>query len=295
MKTVPSNQSLSYEEGMSLQSKSWFYPVFAGALLISGLVFVLYFTIQPRTLPKIKPSGFKNETEIASAIHQRLQQEIQQNRIFFVGVSEIESSQGAVLVEFLKDFQAIHPDIQRYLFDAQILSSLQKLPEFQSIKVEVLSYSLPQQIQDFFTAFSTAANDAIQNQQGGVLVVLPTLQVTKRFEDSIVSTLFRDQKTDAIPAMSILFANYFIATDQKVQVALDSQYEAGKSFGTNIPCHTSEKDQAGTGDLGCLIMRLSRVNERKLLKYKNLSGFMDQISSNEYLMVIKNTPNETVM
>ncbi len=280
---------------MLSQLKSWFYPVFAGVLLVSGLVFVLYFTLQPKTLPKIKPSGFKNELELAGAIHQRLQLEIQQNRIFFIGVSDADSSQAQVLLEFLKSFQQIHPEIQQYLFDAEIYQKMQRVPAFQEMNFQILSYSMPQQVQDFFATFSSQANAAIQNGKGGVLVVLPTLQVTTRFEEGVVSSLFREIKVDSFPVMSILFANYFVATDQKVQRDLTTPSASMESSGPNIPCHTSEKDQAGTGDLGCLIMRLSRVNERKLLKYKNLSGFMDQISSKEYLMVIKNGSNNSLM
>lgn len=283
------------KKGMSSQSKSWFYPLFAGVLLISGLVFVLYFSIQPKTLPKIKPSGFKNETELAAAIHQRLQLEIQQSRIFFIGLSDLESNQGLVLTDFLKEFQVIHPDIHQYLFDAEIFRRLQQIPAFQELKGEMTAYSLPQQIQDFFSAFSANANAAIQSGQGGVVVILPTVQVTKRFEDSVVSTLFRERQSESMPVMSLLLVNYFVSTDQKVQMDLETTSASTKSFGTNIPCHSSEKDQAGTGNIGCLIMRLSRVNERKLLKYKNLSGFMDQISSNEYLMVIRNLSPTPVM
>lgn len=259
-----------------MKIKSVVATTLLGLVVIGGLAVVLYFSIQAKTLPKIKPSGFRDEAEIARSIHQRLQQEILQARFFFLGLSNADQIQGQVLFEFVKQFQTVHPEITHVLFDEEIFRQLQAArPEWQTLGLEIKAFHLPQQIQDFLENF-----EALQATQGGVLVVLPTLQVTRRFEDSVISALYRDvDRSNAIASMSILFANYFVSTDQKTNLS-----------GTTIPCHTSEKDQAGTGDLGCLIMRLSRVNERKLLKYKNLSGFMDQIAEKEYLLVTKDSP-----
>jgi hypothetical protein len=258
-----------------MKFKSVISAIFFGLIVACGLAVVLYFSIQPKTLPKIKPSGFRDEAEVAQSIHQRLQQEIQKTRIFFVGLSDTEKNQGKVLFEFIKQLKLVHPEIKRVLFDAEIYRQLLvQMPEWQNIDSEIKVFHLPQQIQDFLVSF-----EATQKEQGGALLVLPTLQVTRRFEESVISAMYSGVNSkNSPPVMSVLFANYFVSTDQKTDL-----------IGTTIPCHTSEKDQAGTGDLGCLIMRLSRVNERKLLKYKKLSGFMDQISESEYLMVLKNS------
>ena len=254
-----------------MNKKSLIYAFFVVLIAVGGLFVVVYFSLQAKTLPKIKPSGFKDETEIALAMHQRLQQEILKNRIFFIGVSDVERYQGNVLIEFVKQFRLVHPKIQNFLADESTYTQLQSIPEFKNLGLEFQVFALPEKSQDFFS------NAALSNQEGGVLVILPALQATKRFEDGIVSTLYRGIDPKQIPpSISFVMSRYFVSTDQN-----------GQSVATNIPCHTSEKDQAGTGDLGCLIMRISRVNERKLLKYKNLSGFMDQISSNEYLLILK--------
>jgi hypothetical protein len=265
-----------------MNKKSLIYAFFVVLIVVGGLCIVVYFSLQAKTLPKIKPSGFKDETEIALAMHQRLQQEILKNRIFFIGVSDVERYQGNVLIEFVKQLRLVHPKIQNFLADESTYTQLQSIPEFKNLGLEFQVFALPEKSQDFFSTFGQLANAALSNQEGGVLVILPALQATKRFEDGIVSTLYRGIDPKQIPpSISFVMSRYFVSTDQN-----------GQSVATNIPCNTSEKDQAGTGDLGCLIMRICRVNERKLLKYKNLSGFMDQMSSNEYLLILKDPQNQ---
>lgn len=268
---IPSNQSLLYETGM--EKKSVFPLILLGLASAIGLVVVIYFAIQPQTLPKIKPSGFKNEAEVAASIHQRLQLEIQQKRIFFVGISDIEPYQGKIVFDFLKQLHALQ-GIKQVIFDSDLATAIETKEEWQKLNVPTVSFHFPDQAQYFFSVVMSSVNAINQSNQGSLVIVLPTLQTTRRYPQSVLSVLFPDPEKD--DSISLLFANFFLATDQKNDL-----------LSTSIPCHTSEKDQAGTGDLGCLIMNLSRIKERKLLKYNSLSGFMDQISSKEYLFILK--------
>ncbi|MBK7963174.1 MAG: hypothetical protein IPK04_19505 [Bdellovibrionales bacterium] len=78
---------------------SW---VVLGILVVAGLVASLYFSLQPRPIPKIRYSLFQSPKELGVALTQRLRLEIKQASVIFFGIDPSNLDQYQIVIGALE-------------------------------------------------------------------------------------------------------------------------------------------------------------------------------------------------
>lgn len=232
------------------------YFTLGGLIIAAGLGIVIYFGLQPRSIPKINFSQFENPRGLGEATVHRLPLEIKQAPVLFVGVwpgktDHIEAVRG--FIDSLTKETDLHYDV------VVIESRLEGFETWPGERIN-LSEEMPR--------FAEGVK-AVLAQDKRVLVIAPT---TFSSQLLAVNTPMRLKAEYGIESTSISLAPFPLARTQE------------KTF--PLICETNNKDEAAMGVLGCAVIQKARTMYRKKKDPKKYSGAVDQVGLHDYLMLL---------
>lgn len=235
------------------------YGVFLGLLVTVGIAVTLYFGLQPRSVPKIKPSLVSSSERLGEAVAQRLWQEIKDANVIFLGVEpgKIEH------LKLWKRFLETLPSEQKY---SQVLIE----PGLQD--KNIISFTEEMDLQTDMERFKEGLKKASENKIR-VAVIVPSIYSSQSIPDNPVHRLKQDPRF--LP-LSLSIAEPTLKREEEVDVT--------------YPCSTGSADSIGLGSWGCLIQTKSRGLYRKKWEPGKYLGLMDQIGEMDYLVLIRATP-----
>ncbi len=231
---------------------SW---VVLGVLLVSGLSISLYFSTQPRPIPKIRYSLFASPSELGTALTQRLRLEIKQANLIFFGIDPLKSDQYEIILGALELLRAEGGGIDVIVVDPN-LPYKAKIPHQEEIELQAEL--------DRFSEGITAASELGKK----VVVILPSIYGTTLLDNSPVSKYLASSK-----AQSLIFTISSFPTSQE------------EEKGMIYPCVPDQVDRLGTRNLGCMIVSKAKTLYRKKNSGSKRAGLVDQIGVSEYLVL----------
>lgn len=248
-----------------------------GTLFLSGVGISVYFSLEPRTLPKIKLSGVATPKGFSDAVHLRLFQELQNVDILFIGVG-IEEDHRELAFEIIKNFQNLHTQEKIYLFIDQQLAEIDgykqnlnlwshhETNDISLTPPEVQFISLVQQVHEVFNA---------ERFSGKKIILAPNIYTTQTLKDGPLRTLKnKDPQLYSSQQVLSLSLSFF-----------PSSREEEKKV--SPPCLVDQFDQQGTGAFGCMILQSSRPNYRRKKPETPYLGFLQQTGESDYLLLFK--------
>lgn len=239
---------------------SW---IMLGILGISGLSISIYFSIQPKPIPKIKYSLFSSPEEIGLAITHRLRLELSKETLIFLGIDPSNLEHYSLVNGFIAAMQKEGMGFESVVVDP-------KLP-----KKDLITHQEEIDLRSEMDRFKVGMS-AAQSKNKKIAVILPTILASTLIDGSPVSMLMKDEKTSAI---------VFTIAELLISTAEESS--------TLYPCVANHADALGISKLGCLILTKSRPLYRKPSPGAKMPALMDQIGLAEYLILFRSRMQRT--
>lgn len=222
-------------------------------LVISGIIFSVYFGLSPRPIPKIKLSVIESPAVLAKAVQMRMAEEFKSSNILAFGFQPEHPQQLEVIHEW---YSSKAVDVWLAEDSLQINPSLMSL---ESIDTKNNTDALVEKIQK--------AN--LEGKKVGL--ILPTVYSSQMVENNLIDVLKKRYQL-TITSFSI--------------VELLRQREQEKS--AIIPCYVANTDPTGFGKLGCAILQQGRSLYRKKMPEGKQVAWMDQRGAYDYLIFYSN-------
>jgi hypothetical protein len=251
----------SRQGAMLSRGMKYIYWAFLAVLFVIGVGVSVYFGIQPRPVPKIKPSQTETPERLGEAIAQRLWAEIKDTPLIFLGVDPDRADDMRVWLGFL---ESLEPAMKysTVLMEPR-LTYKDMVPKSENIDIN-------QQYNGFVEWLKIAME---HNRR--VAVIVPTLYSSQAIPENPVNRL---KKEMANPA-------FFISLSI-VEPTLEKEEESKAAY----PCVTGGGDTRGLGSFGCLIQGKSRSLYLKKFESGKYLGLMDQIGGTDYLVLFRRIP-----
>ena len=227
--------------------------------MVSGMIAVIYFGLQPRPVQKVQMSTFPTANHVANAVLLALPQELQESSLIFIGANP----QDPFLRESLEAF-LILAQSQPIKFDAVLADesfSTWSLPQNLSFE----HFPIREQESRFIGGLSGVLEKKLR-----LLVLVPTVEASHKLPGSLLSSV--QEKYPQVPILGLLFANFPRSREQE------------KSM--QIPCNTGSHDQGQVASVGCLILQSSRALYRKHYPEGKWVGFLDQVGSLDFVFLL---------
>ncbi len=236
------------------------YVIFLVVVMLAGIGAIIYVGIKPKPISKIDLSGFQSTAEYSKSLDVRLNQEIKDSPILFLGVEADNIAQTKLWKEFLD----LLPPGEAY--DQVILDKL------------VSSYT-------FFDK-----NQVIDMKEQGpeLIKFLQDAKAQNKRTVVIAPSIFVSQLIPKNPTGKILEKSGLSITSFSLASFPESREQEKLQ---NITCDTNVNDEKGTAALGCIILQVARSNYRKHLTGFPYVGIVNQVGLRDYLMMI----NEKVL
>lgn len=238
--------------------------LWSGLVLIAlvGMVVVLYYSLQPRPLDKIKLSVFDSPTVASNSLQLRLRQELINQNVLFWGLDPNQVLHWEILNEFLKT----NADPQLKFSKVLVDSSSEPTGRLNFAEAEIFDFTeAPEKL------LSLIQISRSQNQR--LLIILPHVYASQKVPDSFAQVI--TQKYE-IPANSVLFVQVPRRRDQENKAS--------------IACNVADGDVNGTGRLGCLILQKARSLYLKKMESGKVVGYLDQIGGAEFVFALATEP-----
>ena len=236
------------------------YWIFLSIVVACGAGTVIYFGLQPRAIPKIKPSSFAHSEGLGQAVGERLWQEIKDADVLFLGVEPGRPEHLKVWKSFLETLP-VDLKYQQILIDP-------RLPEKEILKADV-EIDLQSEPERFAEGLRVATANKIR-----IAFILPSIYGSQSIPDNPVHRL---KESLHFEPTSISIAEALISKDE----------EATATYA----CSTGSGDTIGLGSWGCLIQTKSRSIYRKKWQPEKIMGMMDLIGEKDYLVLIRQIPH----
>lgn len=229
------------------------------ALIVAGLGWFSFYSIQPKAIRKIKISVFETPQAVSNSIWLRLQEDFKKKPVWIVGADPESPDQLAALSIFLNG----GPD-PTTAFDEIWLDT--------STGFELSTALRKVVVRGNEEALKADLEKKISENKRVLIVTLPVYAAT------ILSgnPAWKLSQAPALPFYSLVFAELPRNADQEANL--------------RIPCVLPHNDKFGTGSLGCWIIQRAKLNYRKKLETGALVGMMDQISSYDFLFLLGREP-----
>lgn len=240
-------------------SAKYLYWYFLGLLFVGGIGISFYYGLQPKPIPKVKPSQVDSPERLGEAIGQRLWAELKDSPVIFLGVDPDQ-------VDDLRVWKGL-------------LAHLQSDMQYSTILIEPL---LPQKALIPYTEEVDMKADLQQLKLGieqalaqgkRMAFVVPSIYSSQAIPDNPINRL---KAVLPIKVMSLSVA----------RPSLRREEEATAQF----PCATGGGDLRGLGSWGCLIQAKSRGLYLKKWTSGRYLGLVDQIGANDYLVLLRQVP-----
>lgn len=92
----------------------WIYSALSLILLLT-LIFVVFWGIQPKSIPKIKLSSSNSPSEFGIFIHHRLRQELNSAPVILLGIDSEKVEQVDLAIGFIESLRSEHPNIELFV------------------------------------------------------------------------------------------------------------------------------------------------------------------------------------
>lgn len=228
-------------------------------ILLVGIGVSVYFGIQPKAVPKITLSGFENPEEMGQAIFKRLRLEIQSASILFLGVIPEQKAHYQIWQQLLQE--SIQPG---WKYDQIVIEK--NLPY-----IELLTKnSAPAELLDLkadFDRLAVGLKKAVAEKKR-VVIIAPSIYISHLLKGNTVDRL---QNEHNLKVVSFSSSTFPLSSDQEKNM--------------DIPCVVNEQDHSGAGLLGCFIVKSSRITYRKKKVLGKYPGLVDQVGSQDYLVL----------
>lgn len=238
------------------------YWIVTALLFASGIAVVVYFSLEPKSVPKIKLSQFATPLEAAAAVHKRLDLELRDAKVLMIGVWPGQKQEGEVLAGLLKFLHADAPNAVTILDRALVQEESMAAVPFE----------------DFGTTLSFGVRDDVPSM---VPVIQAALAEGKKVF-IVTASYFSSQLLGYGPASKLVGEYQLpITSISMAPFPLDRTDEARHE----VQCITGE-DGAGTGPLGCNVIYKARSVYRKKKDPNRWNAMLDLVGGRDYLWLI---------
>ncbi|WII72534.1 hypothetical protein QJS83_01450 [Bdellovibrio sp. 22V] len=234
----------------------YFYWICAVAVIALGIFFATQFSIQPKSIPKIKFSQVSLPEELGKGIYERLRLEIKESPIVLLGVTpnHIED------IELWRGFLEANQE-QGSKYDVIVVEPM--LPY-----VELFPSNMRIDIKEDMNRFVEGVKKA--REQGlRVAVIVPNIYSSQLLKKNPANRLKEEYKLD-VTSFSIM--KFPVTREQEEAFEPKCVVEAGKDF-------------SGQGPIGCMVREIARKTYRKKFEDGKYSGLMEQTGSKDYLIL----------
>lgn len=234
------------------------YTYWIGAIIVLGLGIYLSTAIQvhPETHTKVKFSQVSTPEEFGQTVLAQLNQEIKTAPVVLLGVTPNRIEDVELWRGFLNANQ--QPGMK---YDVVIVEP--NLPY-----VELFEASLRVDIKNEMGRFVEGLNKA-RAEGLRVAVVVPNIYSSQLLLKNPVARLISEFKLNVL---SLTVSKFPVTREQEAAFEPACIIEEGK-------------DREGTGPLGCAIQNMARKTYRQKLEPNKLSGMMDQVNPNDFLIL----------
>lgn len=237
----------------------WFYWSMLIVVLLAGVTVSVYFGIQPKPVPKIDLSGFESPEEMGASIFKRLRLEMQSASVLFLGVMPDQKMHYQVWNEL---FQKANEPGWKYdlLVIEKNLPYRELIKEKSGITVEEMD------LKEDFARLAEGLKKA-KEEKKRVAILAPSIYSTQILKTNLADRL----KTEAgLKVVSFSATTFPINADQEKNM--------------ETPCVLNQEDRAGSGQLGCMILNVSRPMYRKKKTVGKYPGAVNQVGGQDYLV-----------
>lgn len=245
---------------MLSKAMKYVYWVFLGILAVAGVAVCVYFGIQPRPVPKIKPSQIETPEAFGAAISKRLWMELKDAPLIFLGVDPEK-------VDHMKVWKGFFESLDKESEYTVVVDP--NLPH----KVVINSQN-ELDMNTGYDEFVEWLKTAMEHNQR-VAVVVPTIYSSQAIPDNPINRLKKEMANPSV-MMSLSI----------VEPTLSREEESKALY----PCATGSGDTRGLGSFGCLIQSKSRSLYMKKFESARYLGLMDQIGATDYLILFRFIP-----
>lgn len=214
-----------------------------------------------KTVPKIKLSYFATETEIAQSVLKRLDQEIGQNKFFWIGIEPDKSEQLNVVTAVKQQIEN-----KNGAFDAIIVDSeLQASEDFKKAIGQTEAIFLKENVKSVGDALAK-----LESENKKYLLVTAAIYSNSLIHANQIHQLKEQFK---INPMTISLG-YYSAKPEEEKKNL-------------FACDT--EDKSGTSNWGCAVVSKSR-NTRRKFEFENTkawAGVMDLTGEKDYMLLLR--------
>lgn len=234
----------------------YFYWLCGAAFLATGVYFALNFSLEPKSIPKIKFSQVETPEELGKGIYERLRMEIQAAPIVMFGVTPNYVEDMEVVRGFVEANQT--PGSK---YDVIVVEPM--LP-YVELFVSSMRIDIKEEMQRFVDGVKKAREQGLR-----VLVIVPNIYSSQLLKNNPAYRLKEEYKLDVMS---------FSVTKFPVTRAQEASFEP--------KCFLQEgTDYAGTAALGCMIQNIARKTYRKTFESNKYSGMMEQTGAKDYLIL----------
>jgi hypothetical protein len=238
-----------------MRLKTALYIFVYGSMVAAGVAGVIYFGLNPKTVPKIKLSYFNNYDQISSAVVSRIRLELQQANFLALGLWPDEPEQIKYAEVFIRQLQA-DPSLKydEIIAEPQFLAS-SDLPITANL-------SLRDQSDQFVNFFKT-------NAKKRILYIGPSLFASQYVVGSPAQIFARQNLSFPITSLAIA---------DLPRTRLDEAT-------SKVRCLT-QGDETGTGELGCLVLSKARILYRKNKNLEQYAAVLELIGGRDYMLLL---------
>lgn len=243
-----------------MKKNTWIYYTIAALVIITGVVFAIYFGTKPRSLPKISYSHFETPEEFGANIYKRLRLEINSQNLIFLGVQPDQVEHLKIWKGFI---ESMEPENKFAFFIAD-----KSLGEIKDIAINE-TISMQENPQSVIEAIKT-----IIEQSKRVIILAPTsfisYMITTNFQTALREALYgKEQRVFDVPWLTFSLSSFATKKEEESLIP--------------FPCNSTPHDLDGSSELGCLIQTKSRTTYRKKKVPGKYPAMLDQVGTKEYL------------
>ena len=234
------------------------YFTCAAVVLVLGLGTVIYYGLQPQSIPKIDWSQTTTPEQLGAAVAKDLRMEIRASPLLLVGLWPEHP-------EELQAAKAFFSQIQEPGLQYDVILTESELPGAKEMGGQPIAFK------DDLAAFAAAAKQSLAENHR-VAVITVSMYSSQLLHDGPASRL---KNEFGLAPMSITFSPFPLARADESSV--------------DATCSTGGQDE-GLGALGCMVVQKARSLYRKKHDPKKFSGVMDQVGGRDYLMLLAPPP-----
>jgi len=237
------------------------YWVAGVSIIAIGIFISIVLGDAQKTVPKIKLSYFTNEQEIAESILKRLDQEIGQNKSFWVGVEPDKKDHLDVAEKIRQQIVIKNGPFDEVIADSELRLDDEQLKALQVTQVVPLKNDLIK---------TGELLSGLEKQNKKYFFLTASIYSTSFIKDNQIHSL---KEKFQINPMTISIG-YYSATPEEES---DEQFR----------CDT--EDKSGTSNWGCAVLNKARGTRRRFefnIK-KPWSGVMDLTGEKDYILLLR--------